>query len=136
MPIAQVENVGVWYRGCTSPKTLGSALYAAIDSVVRAVGRIVVWVDAAADERIARNSSLAPQLPRDDSPMPVSGSSMVSGLVRPMPLSPTPANACAATVTSTYVTSRTTVEVTAARPGVTVALSVSSLTDTVESQPQ
>src|SRR5947208_10218327 len=134
--MAHVENVGVWYRGCTSPKAFGSALYAAIARVVRAVGRIVVCVDAAADDRIARNSALAPHPPSTAEPMPLNGSSIVSGLVSPMPSEPTPANACAATVTSMYVTSSTSVDSTAARPGVTCLFSVSSLTATAESQPQ
>src|SRR5213596_2316126 len=41
------------------PRMRGSAPWRAIESVVRAVGRIVVWVDAAADVRTARMSALS-----------------------------------------------------------------------------
>ena len=43
-----METVGVWYLALTVLNVFGSALTRAIESVVRAVGRIVVWVDAAA----------------------------------------------------------------------------------------
>src|SRR2546423_6336675 len=101
MPMAQVENVGVWYFGCTTPNDFGSALYAAMASVVRAVGRIVVCADAAADDSTASTRNFAPHEPSAALPMPDSTSSVLSGLVRPRPVSPTPAYACAETVTRT-----------------------------------
>ena len=48
-PIASVETLGVWKRGWTRAKAFGSAPQFAIEIVVRAVGRIVVWVDADAE---------------------------------------------------------------------------------------
>jgi hypothetical protein len=68
--------------------------------------------------------------------MPDSASLPAASLLRPTPSEPTPAYASAATVTTTYVTSRTTVEMTAARPGVTEESLVSSFAATAESQPQ
>src|SRR5512132_446350 len=62
-PKTHVDHVGVWKRGSISAKRFGKALCAAIDSVVRAVGRIVVCVDAIADDRIASISSLFHGLP-------------------------------------------------------------------------
>ena len=48
-PMRIVETCGVRYRGWMRPSDSGIALARAIDSDVRAVGRIVVCVDAAAD---------------------------------------------------------------------------------------
>ena len=49
-PISDASRrAGVRYRGWTLPKILGIAPTRAIDSVVRAVGRMVVWVDAEAE---------------------------------------------------------------------------------------
>jgi hypothetical protein len=48
-PIARVEKLGVWKRGWTRANAFGSAPQLAIEIVVRAVGRIVVWVDAEAE---------------------------------------------------------------------------------------
>ena len=45
-PIEIVDTVGVWNRGLTLPNVFGSAPQRAIDRLVRAVGRIVVCVDA------------------------------------------------------------------------------------------
>ena len=59
-----VETVGVRYLGCIFANALGRALYAAMDRVVRAVGRIVVWVDAAADDSTMRISSRARKVPK------------------------------------------------------------------------
>ena len=50
------------------PKTFGIAPHFAIDSVVRAVGRIVVWVDAEADVSTAMISSLSHGEPKTDFP--------------------------------------------------------------------
>ena len=48
-PMARVDVVGVRKRRWILAKEAGMALNTAIDSVVRAVGRIVVWVEAAAE---------------------------------------------------------------------------------------
>src|SRR3954454_11880950 len=48
-PMTIVDVVGVLKRGLTVPNVLGIAPQRAIDSDVRAVGRIVVCVDAAAE---------------------------------------------------------------------------------------
>ena len=48
-PITSVETLGVRCFGLIFPKALGIDPKRAIDRVVRAVGRIVVWVDAEAD---------------------------------------------------------------------------------------
>ena len=47
MPNSHVENAGVRWRGSTSPSFGGNARCIAIDSDVRAAGRIVVWQLAA-----------------------------------------------------------------------------------------
>src|ERR1700683_4670392 len=52
MPKAIVETSGVLCSGCTRPKIFGIDPQRAIDSVVRAVGRIVVCVDAGVEVRI------------------------------------------------------------------------------------
>src|SRR5215475_11632077 len=54
--MAIVDTVGVRYRGWIFAKTEGIALYTAIDRVVRAVGRIVVCVEAAAEESTISSS--------------------------------------------------------------------------------
>ena len=46
-------------RGWTRPNAWGIASQRAIDSVVRAVGRIVVWVDADAEVSTQMISSLS-----------------------------------------------------------------------------
>jgi hypothetical protein len=48
-PIAIVDVVGVKKRGWIFANLAGSAWYAAIERVVRAVGRMVVWVEAPAE---------------------------------------------------------------------------------------
>jgi len=72
---------------------------------VRAVGRIVVWVDAAAELSTIRISSRERTSPMplvpNTSPPRVESTSKLAVLPRPIPLLPTPANACAPTMTST-----------------------------------
>src|SRR3954452_25518961 len=84
-PMEIVETVGVWYRGCTVPNVRGIARQRAIDSVVRAVGRIVVCVDAAADVSTAMISSLSSGEPNTWVPRALSTSSWLamSDLVPP-----------------------------------------------------
>ena len=72
--------------------------------VVRAVGRIVVCVDAAADDSTDRMSRISialpsPESPNTDGPIAWKTSSEFSGLARPRPSSPTPAKATVATLT-------------------------------------
>src|SRR5689334_2703908 len=105
-------------------------------SVDRAAGRIVVWAEAADDERTARISALPQNEPSTAPATGDSASPELSGLPRPMPSVPTPATAWVATVTSTYVTTSSSVEMTAERPGVTAESCVSSLVDTQVSQPR
>ncbi len=76
-----------------------------MDSVVRAVGRIVVWVDAAAEEstiRISRWDRTLPSVPPPNTEVPRTDSTSPAlfGLARPMPLAPMPENDCAAKITS------------------------------------
>ena len=58
-PISSVENVGVKNRGWMLPNDFGIESHFAIESVVRAVGRIVVWVDADAEVSTVMISSLS-----------------------------------------------------------------------------
>ena len=54
-----VPHTGVWKRGLTRDQMLGMAPCDAIESVVRAPGRIVVSVDAVADVSTTAISSLS-----------------------------------------------------------------------------
>src|SRR5215475_4296982 len=100
-----VDTVGVMNRGWTFANDFGSALYAAMDSVVRAVGRIVVWVDAAAEEstisssRWARNEPQA-ELPNTRLPWIDSTSPALSMFPRPLPVVLIPAKDCIEKITS------------------------------------
>jgi hypothetical protein len=73
--MAIVETVGVCQRGLTRPNAWGIERQRAIESVVRAVGRIVVWVDAAADDSTATISSLSSGEPKTPLPSALSTSS-------------------------------------------------------------
>ena len=73
--------------------------------MVRAVGRIVVWVEAAAEDSTISSSSWVrnepkPEEPKTAPPRTDSTSPALSGLPRPMPLVPMPANDCAEKITS------------------------------------
>src|SRR6202453_742997 len=101
-PITIVETVGVRYLGWILANDFGMALYVAIDSVVRAVGRIVVWVEAEAEVstiRISRRTKEGPMpappkmaLPRTDR-----SSNFYAGLARQIPFVLAAANACTGT---------------------------------------
>ena len=67
-PITIVEMWGVWKRSWTRAKVVGIALRAAIASEVRAVGRIVVCVDAAADVSTAMIRILSSGVPNTSAP--------------------------------------------------------------------
>ena len=91
-----VETVGVRCRPWMRANDFGMALYEAIDSVVRAVGRIVVWVEAAAELstiRISRWESTLPnpEVPKTEPPSTFSTSPTFAGFPSPMPWVPTPA---------------------------------------------
>src|ERR1700691_661948 len=100
-----VDTVGVRKRGWIFANDLGSAPYTAMDRVVRAVGRIVVCVDAAAEDstiRISRRDRNVPkpEVPKTAPPRMDSTSPVLAELPRPMPLVPMPANDCTEVVTS------------------------------------
>src|ERR1035438_5279415 len=140
-PITMVDTVGVRYLGCIFENEAGRALKAAIDRVVRAVGRIVVWVDAAAELSTIRISRRVrnvpnPPPPKIAPPRTESTSLVLAGLFRPIPFAPIPANATTATITIAYVMRSSRVERIAARPGVLFLSLVSSLIETAVSQPQ
>src|SRR5436305_6212696 len=73
-PINRVENVGVRKRGWTRPNADGIAFHRAIDRVVRAVARIVVWVDADADVSTVMITSLSSGEPNTPWPRALSTS--------------------------------------------------------------
>src|ERR1019366_3715938 len=104
-PIASVETLGVRKRGWILAKAFGIALYAAIASDVRAVGRIVVCVDAAADVSTISTSSLeknkpAPCEPNAALPRMLMTSLELAVLGSPFPVAPTPANPTTAIATT------------------------------------
>src|SRR5215469_6661242 len=112
-----------------------------MDRVVRAVGRMVVCVEAAADDKIIRNSSRVKNVPHPDDPKIAlpwieNASPALAELPRPWPLAPMPAKACIAVTVMVYVISKMIVDRMAARPGVRFLSLVSSFTATAVSQPQ
>ncbi len=74
-PITIVETSGVRYRGWIRPKILGIEPKRAIDSVVLAVGRMVVCVDAEAEVSTAMIRILSSGDPRTGPPRALSTSS-------------------------------------------------------------
>src|SRR5581483_7689973 len=125
IPNHQVDHVGVRYLGWILARAFGAARCAAIESTVRAVGRMVVCVEAMAEDRIASIITLLHVPPS----IPVSTSSGLS--FRNLG----PLNAVAAKATITYVPTRMRVESTVAVPA-EVRPWVSSLTLAAVSQPQ
>src|ERR1700677_3342919 len=90
------ENVGGRGRGGIRPKIGGSALWNAIDKVVRAFGRIVVIAVAADEDMTIKMSSRASTVPSADvpkiaDPRGESTSFWFAVLSRPMPVLPKPA---------------------------------------------
>ena len=69
---------GVRKRGWTLPRLFGIALARAIESVVRAVGRIVVWVEAAAEVSTAMIRILSSGEPKTSVPSELSTSSWLA----------------------------------------------------------
>src|SRR6478672_6425689 len=95
-PIQIVESVGVRYFGWIRANRAGIALNAAIDRLVRAVGRIVVWVEAEAEvstQIASRWTMIQPTAPPPKTWWPIAAntSSAFASLPRPMPEVPTPA---------------------------------------------
>ena len=93
------------YFGWIRAKRPGMALNAAIDRLVRAVGRMVVCVDAEAEvstQIASRLTMIQPTAPPPKTSWPIAAntSSALSTLPSPMPLSLTPAKAIVATETS------------------------------------
>ena len=66
--ITAVENQGVWKRGWIAAKMRGNALWRPMENDVREDGMIVVCVDATADVRIARITSLSHGDPSTSAP--------------------------------------------------------------------
>src|ERR1700730_691159 len=108
----------------------GSAWRAAMASTARAVGMIVVWVDAVAEVSTDKTSSLPQVVPSTR----VAIAPSTSELWPARNAGPAPASA-AVVVTANTATSST-VDSTAARPGVREESLVSSLTLRAQSQPQ
>lgn len=82
----------------------GTARCAAIEKVVLAVGRMVVWVEAAEEVSTMKMRSLVrnqprPALPNTAPPSEDSTSPTLSSLPSPMPSVPIPAKACAEVAT-------------------------------------
>src|ERR1700748_163621 len=105
VPIQMVESLGVRYVGRIRGKRLGSALNAAIDRLVRAVGRMVVWVEAEAEvstQIASRWTMIQPTAPPPKTSWLIAAktSSALPTLPSRMPVEPTPANAMVATETS------------------------------------
>src|SRR6516165_4615952 len=104
-PIAIVDTVGVRWRGWIFANEDGIALYTAIDSVVRAVGRIVVWVEAAAEDstisssRWVRNDPNA-EVPNTRLPWTDNTSPAFAMFPRPLPVVLIPAKDCMEKITS------------------------------------
>ena len=69
-----VPHTGVWKRGFTLAQMPGMALWADMDSVVRAPGRIVVSVEAVADVSTTAMSTLLNPDPRTALPSGLSTS--------------------------------------------------------------
>src|ERR1700683_1106296 len=95
-PMVRVDTVGVRYRRWILPKASGMALNTAMDSVVRAVGRMVVWVEAAAELSTISSSRWdrklpSPDVPKIDDPSTDRTSPTLLGLESPIPLVPMPA---------------------------------------------
>ena len=94
--MATVETVGVKKRLWILANVLGMALNTAIDNVVRAVGRIVVCVEAAAELSTMKIRSLVrkvpkPEVPKMEVPNTLSTSPLLFGFESPTPFVPMPA---------------------------------------------
>ena len=95
-PMVTVEVVGVRNFLWILANRLGMALKTAIDSVVRAVGRMVVCVEAAAELNTIRSRRWVRKFPRPDDPKmedPSTESTSPAwfGFSSPIPVVPMPA---------------------------------------------
>src|SRR5436305_14187360 len=104
-PIASVDTVGVRWRRWIFANEDGIALYTAIDRVVRAVGRIVVWVEAAAEDSTMSSSRWVrnepkPEVPNTRLPWIDSTSPAFATFPRPLPVVLIPAKDCMEKITS------------------------------------
>src|SRR3984957_9111418 len=121
---------GVRRRGLIRASRAGSAPCAAIASTARAVGMIVVCVEAAVEVSTHRISSLPAVLPRTALAIALSTSELFADR------NAGPAKASAAVLTTAKTATRMSVDMTPALPGVRLESFVSSLTDSAQSQPQ
>src|SRR5450759_1863673 len=92
-PITSVDTDGVRNFWFIFANGFGSAPYTLIDKLVRAVGRMVVWVEAAAELSTMRISRCERNVPSQDVPnTAVPSTEMTSvtwlGLARPIPVAP------------------------------------------------
>ena len=129
-PIQIVDALGVRYFGWMRAKCLGIAPCVAIDSVERVVGRIVVCVDAAADVSTAMISSLSNGEPND------ALAERAEHVVRVVVQEADAVERQRGDRDEDVDPEQQERATTAALPGVCVASSVSSFTDTAVSQPQ
>ncbi len=136
MPNNQVANAGVRCRGSTSPNLGGNARCIAIESAVRAAGRIVVWQLAADEVSTAMISSLSATSPKPGrAEHDLAGASKhVVGVVGEEVGAPHRLRR--ERDDARRSPTRMNVESTPARPGVVFASSHSSLTLVAVSQPQ
>src|ERR1700709_2632109 len=94
-PIQIVDSVGVRYFGWIFANRAGAALNTAIDRVVRAVGRMVVWVEAEAEvstQIASRWTMIQPTAPPPKTSWPIAAKTpaALSTLPSQRPFWPTP----------------------------------------------
>ena len=90
MPKIHVALAGVRYFGLIRPYQPGNARWTAIESSLRAAGRIVVWVDAAAELSTAMISTLSNGDPSTRLPVALEDVVAVRGEERRAPSPPAP----------------------------------------------
>ncbi len=119
----------------------GIDLYTAIDRVVRAVGRMVVWVEAAAELRTISKSRWLRTLPKPDVPntalpRPDSTSFWLGGIAEPHPFGAEPGEGLGRQDHQQIGDQQHHGREDGGPPGTVSGLAVSSLMETVVSQPQ
>lgn len=135
-PMKTVPNDGVRWRGWMRANARGSAPWTLIDSVARELPTTQVSSAEIADTHTASWTPFASAVPRTGGPSADRTSAALPALPSPRPEVPVPAKPIAATAVNRYVTRRTSVEMSAALPGVRSLSRVSSLTVSSASQPQ
>ena len=123
------------------PKAEGIDLYTAIDRVVRAVGRIVVWVDAAAELSTISSSRWDstlpnPEVPKTECPSDGQDVVLVVRVAQPDALGPEPGEGLGRKHHEQIGGQQDQRGEHRRRPGTVSGSAVSSLTDTVVSHPQ